>query len=232
MDILNKKYDDNDDIVDEYNDTKQRVTAIPIVNTYFNDNFISYGLYEIDLKSTINPDVYVELEGASWRGDHRLSSQYDRFDCGCETINVPERKLPMVGLEITHPEILKNREKRFEKYKGLKIHFGRFNKNYDQFILIPHEVLIDPNKRIIKYNQTTKKSKVLENFACYPIEHCLVFNLQPDGKWELNGKYWGPTQEEINEQYRIKQEELEKIRIPRVREVMKNKNRYYGKSVY
>ena len=89
MGHLHKNYDATGKIINGYDDRLDRSVTIEFLKQVEGDICISNpNTYGDDVKSTINPTLYYEVERGSWFGNHADGNQCDYFGCGFETLKI------------------------------------------------------------------------------------------------------------------------------------------------
>jgi hypothetical protein len=193
--------------MDPFDDSDMRKLFIDFAYTTLGMKFIDGTKYGIDLINYHDRTFCAEGEDASWVGDRWVSWQIDIFKIGKETLNLQNWKWFYFGLG----ELSK---KNYGKY--LITHHGhekniyfRANKYYDQICIVDASIIKDPSKTIFVWDKIVGNRDEPEDYICIPKEYVKTYNLQPNGLWELNGKFCGVTQEEHDD----RQEEYRKNRL-------------------
>jgi len=187
---MKEKYDDEGNIVNQYNDDAMRHSNCLFLAEVYGGRYISVkDEFDIDNQCVETGEYFEGERGDSWDGDrfNPENYQYDRFNCGFATLNAPERKMGVWG------HIAKNRrdlDYKIEKYKDSIVHFVRGNKTRLQMCVVRDYILRDPSKWTLKSPDFCVGNwKVPEQWMCIPRENIEVWNMQPHGKYEL----WTPT---------------------------------------
>lgn len=194
----------------KYDDRRMRQIAIDFFKKTFGLEFKSGTELGIDLVLISDPNVGAEGEDGTWNGNYWESGLSYSMKTGIRTLNIPHRKWKYWNLQ-------EYSDKKEAKWSWGKINLGwnknfyfRINKQCDQIILIEAETILNEKKRIINLNVKVGNKKVPEDWFSFTEENSRTFNLQPDGEWIENGKYWGPSKEECDkmweEEKRLKKE--------------------------
>lgn len=198
----------------KFDDRRMRQIAIEFFKQKYKLEFESGTETGIDLVLISDPNVGAEGEDGSWNGDYWVSRLSEALRTGIRSLNVPHRKWKYWNLQ-------EYSEKKEAKWSWGKINLGgeknfyfRMNRQCDQIIVIEAETILDDEKRLIFLDIKVGNKSVPEDWFSFRKEHCRTFNLQPDGEWVENGKYWGPNKEECDkiwfEELRLKKEEEKK----------------------
>lgn len=200
----------------KYDDRRMREIAIEFFKKTFGLEFKSGTETGIDLVLISDPNVGAEGEDGSWHGNYWVSPLSDALKTGIRSLNIPHRKWKYWNLQ-------EYSEKSEAKYSWGKVNLGwdrniyfRMNRQCDQIIVIEAKTILDNEKRKINLDKKVGNSPKPEDWFSFTEENSRTFNLQPDGEWIENGKYWGPDEEECRkiwfEEQRIKKE-YEKKRL-------------------
>ena len=198
----------------KFDDRRMRQIAIDFFLKKYELEFESGSETGIDLVLISDPNVGAEGEDGSWNGDYWVSRLCEALKTGIKSLNFPHRKWKYWNLQ-------EYSEKKEAKWSWGKINLGwkrnfyfRMNRQCDQIIVVEAETILDDEKRLIFLDRKVGNSPVPEDWFSFRKENCRTFNLQPDGEWVENGKYWGPNKEECDkiwfEELRLKKEEEKK----------------------
>lgn len=204
-------------VMNPYDDKEMREIFIKFAKKTLNLEFISNeeDKYGIDLLYKFDLTWGAEGEDASWNGDRWVSNQRNIFNLDEDTLNIQNSKWHYFGLaELSE----KNEGKLLISHSGEnKNYYFRINPQRDQICLVDASIVKDFTKVKFVFNRQVNNGYEPEDWICIPKKYVRTFNLQPNGEWIENGKYWGPTEKDIKDM----EIEYEK---KRVREVMSKKN--------
>ena len=192
---------------DPFNDEETRSEGSIALSQLLGHEYVDGTRKGIDLNRKDKPEIGAEGEDGSWDGDRWAGGQQDIFRIG-----IQDRKW--------HYWNLQHLQDKFWNIGWIgKFDIGwkenvyyRFNKQKDQIIIFPAEVILNPRKRWILRDRLVGNAKYPEDWIVIPREYLITGNKQEDGSW-TRGKYCGPTQEEF-----------QKKRDNRAAEVFKNRN--------
>ena len=192
-------------VEDPFNDKDMRNLFIDFAEKILGIKFVDGTKYGIDLINFHDSSYGAEGEDGTWIGDRWVSFQRDIFNLGVDTLNMQNWKWHYVGLGHLS-------KKNYGKY--LTVHSGhekniyfRVNRYCDQIITVDAKIIKDMSKVLFVWDKIVSNSYRLEDYICIPKEYVNTYNKQPNGLWELNGKFCGVTQEEHDarqEEYKVK----------------------------
>ncbi len=194
------------EVISSYDDSELREIAKLALFLIFGVVYEDGDFMKIDLVQKENRKVGAEGEDTSYDGDKWVSGQNDVLHLGYDNQVIEHRKWHYWNLQ--H---LSNKAKarywwgKFDEGWMENIYF-RLNRQGDQLIIILASTILDPEKRRIEKNRMVSTSREPEDWFVFKREDVLTYNKQPDGSWELNGKYWGPDIQECEEIQRIREE--------------------------
>lgn len=203
----------------KYDDRRMRQIAIEFFKKTFGLEFESGTEKGIDLVLISDPNVGAEGEDGRWNGNYWVSPLSFSLRLAIRTLNIPHRKWKYWNLQ-------EYSDKTEAKWSWGKFNLGwersfyfRMNVQCDQIIVVEAKTILDDKKRLINLNIKVGNRKDPEDWFSFTEENCRTFNLQPDGEWVENGKYWGPDKEECDkiwsEEQRLKKE-YEKKRLKEI----------------
>ena len=199
MDFIYKRFE-NGQQKDSTDDSRMRAIGIEFFEQVKGLKFKNGTEMGIDLILIDNPIVGAEGENASWCGNRWIGHQADLFKLGVNTLNIQDRKWHYWNLqELSLTEKAKYWYGKFDQGWNQNLYF-RLNNQEDQMCIVTAETILDDKKRIFVMNRSVHNNpNKLEDWLCVKEEFVETYNKQPDGEWILNGKYWGPTNEECFE---------------------------------
>lgn len=197
-----------------FDDSRMRSIAIDFFKQAKGLIFINGTETGIDLILEEDQNVGAEGENASWDGNRWVGRQRDIFSLGVNTLNLEHRKWHYWNLQ----ELSSKKEsvRHYGKFNtGWKQNwYFRLNRQEDQMCIISASTILDDKKRIFVIDGQVGNSDKPEDWICIKEEFVETYNKQPDGTWELNGKYWGPTESECKKLYNEwKQKRLKQLNI-------------------
>lgn len=182
---LNDSHDENGNLIDQYKiDELPREVIANAINQYYNVKYKSNDVkYAIDIISDFIKNILYEIEyGKSWFGNRWPKNllTHDLFGLGRNTINLEDRKFYIWAiLAKLRPE----NDEKIHMYDGFIIHYVRINADYNQIVIVPDDVIRDPNKRHFVPNARVSNVSYDEDYFCFYEEDCITLNLQLDGTW-------------------------------------------------
>jgi len=206
-----------------FDDKRMRDIGIEFFKQVKGLNFTHGTELGIDLIGVDDKDMGAEGENAGWNGDRWCNGQSDFLIKGTKTINIQDRKWHYWNLqELSDKPKAKKWYGRHDRGWN-KNWYYRLNNQEDQICLVSASTILDDKKRIFVLNRWANFGDYAEDWICIPEEFVETYNKQPDGTWKLNGKYWGPSQEECTKMWleskRLKKEKENQ----RLKELKRNK---------
>jgi len=189
--------------------------------------FKSGGKKTIDLELISNKLFGAEGESDGWDGDYWEHYKSNKFEKGWKSLNIPHRKFHYWNIQ--HLSTKHKAKKYWGEIDqgGDENFYFRINVRGDQLILVYPKTIHDREKSPFFPDEKVANSSEYEDWICVRQEFTETWNLQPNGVWELNGKYHGPTPEECPKIEKDRKNLIKKLvreyELKRLKDIKNNK---------
>ena len=212
-------------IKNPYDDSRMRAMGIKFFEEAKGLKFKDGTPMGIDLILKSNPNIGAEGENAGWCGDRWEGRQADLFNKGFNTLNIQDRKWHYWNLQewSDKPKAKQWWGKHDPGWEDN--YYFRINTQEDQICVVDGKTIHDRKKTEVVPNEKVGNSWKPEDWLCVRQEYVETWNLQPNGLWELNGKYHGPSNSECQKMWIDSQKVKKEKAKTRAVEVYKTKRK-------